>query len=67
MTMKLLTTQEVADHHGYSVDNAQRLARERDIKPAMVAGRSYLWNARDLKKFAPGPTGVHRVKKARGQ
>lgn len=60
MPMKLYTTRQVAERFGYSVDNAIRLAHDRGIKPAMIAGRSYLWSEKDLPKFTPGPNGVRR-------
>ena len=58
----MLTTKDVAKHYKLTALRIRQIAESRGIEPAMVVGRSYLWHDRDLPKFKPGPSGVHRTR-----
>ena len=59
----LLTTAQLADRIGIATRTVRIRAERLGIEPAMVAGHSLLWHARDLKRFGPPrPPGRPRLR-----
>ena len=48
----LLTVKQAADLLGYCPEHVRRLCRQGAFSPALVAGRSYLFAASDLRRWA---------------
>lgn len=57
MSPDLLTTAQIAEHHGYTIGRVHQIAAARHITPAMLVGRAKLWRTSDLPRFASRPTG----------
>ena len=55
--MNLLTTAQVAEMYACSKQAISARARRKKIKPAIAAGRDYLWTPKQAHELAPGPSG----------
>ena len=53
----MLTTRQVAERLGVSPRRVLALAKDRRVAPAMIAGRSKLWQASDVERLRPRAVG----------
>ena len=52
-----LDTAYIAERLGVTAQRIRAIAQARDIKPARVVGRAFLWHASDLPRFTPNRPG----------
>lgn len=55
-----LTTADVAARLGVTAQRVRAIAQAREIEPARVVGRAFLWSAADMPRFALQPSGRPR-------
>jgi len=64
--MGYMTTKQIADAIGVSLQRVRALARSRNISCAAVAGNALLWNREDLPRFTRQQTGRPHGRKTGG-